>query len=176
MPYRFVVPLVCLTLIAADAPTTSPASEKRTLLDGQIEYAGPADWSFSPKNATQEQAVFVSGDRLGALSIIVQPQGMIADPPMAKAILKKLREERQKAGSKVIQELKLEQNKDFDIRISETYEEKDRTFAKLYLYRQRGKRTLSVTVTAIDKGDAAATQAILKAGEDTLLSAKWVKK
>jgi hypothetical protein len=173
--------LLAASVLAADAPTTAPspapAGEKRTLLNGQVEYTSPAGWTFSEKNATEELVAFVSPDRASGLLMMVQPQGMHPDVGIARAIIKQLREDHKKRGdTKMIQEPKIEPSKDFEVRISEEDESKGSTYAKLYLYRLRGKRTISLTITAINSADADAKRATLKVGEDLLLSAKWLKK
>ena len=172
--------MLCLAsaaLIAADAPTTTPSVEKRTLLNGQIEYTPPAGWTFSEKNASEESAVFVSPDRSGMLLMLVQPDKMHPDVQVARAIIQKIKEDRKnKPDIKYVQEPKIEPSKDFEIRISEEYTHEGKTYARLYLYRLRGKRTVAVTVTALNAPDAEAKRATLKVGEETLLSVKWPKK
>ncbi len=180
MKQQIAIPLCLLMtglLLGADSPATAPAGEKRTLLNGQVEYLSPAGWTFSEKNGTEEMAAFVSEDRAGGLLMMVQPQGMYPDVNVARAIVKQLREQRKKTPeTKVIQEPKIEPSKDFEVRISEEYEHSGETYAKLYLYRMRGKRTISLTVTAINAKDDATKRATLKVGEDLLLSCKWPKK
>ncbi len=168
--------LMGLSLLLCGAGPSSAPVEHRTLLNGQVQYDSPAGWAFSQKHAAQDSAVFVSEDRHGGMTLNVQPEGMTPSDIIAVAILKKIREERAKPGVKVIQQAKIEHDPNFEIRISEAYEEDKNVYSKLYLYRQRGKRTLSVTVTALNPADDDAKRAILHAGEEVLLSVKWTKK
>jgi hypothetical protein len=162
-------------LLLGAGPTTAPV-EKRTLWNGQIEYVPPAEWTYSEKQSSNEKAVWVSEDRHGAMLLTIQPEGMVPSDTLAVAILKKIKEEHEKPGIKVTKPARIEKKKDFEIYIPIEYEQGENKYVKTFIYRHRGKRTLSLTVTALNAENEEQKKSIVTAGEQMLISCKWTKK
>ena len=111
----------------------------------------------------------------GVMVIAVLPPEASIKPEAALAMVRQLRMNHQKAGQEMIAPPKIERDPHFAIRIQEKYRTKDGKVAdELHLFREVGKRALSLTVQSISTEQDKAT-AVHKKGEETLLSAKSEK-
>jgi len=156
---------------AAD-PATAPTDH--SLLGGKIHFTPPQDWKYQRSNA-DDSAIFIAPDHDGVMVIAVLPPEASIKPEAALAMVRQLRMNHQKAGQEMIAPPKIERDPHFAIRIQEKYRTKDGKVAdELHLFREVGKRAISLTVQSISTEEDKAT-AVHKKGEETLLSAKSEK-
>ena len=169
------IALTCLivAIVGAGAEKRQPPS----LLGGRIMFTPPpADkWKPADHPANDSTAAFVAENHEGAMALQVLPSDAQLSGQMAQAIVRQLRDNRRRAKQKMALEPKVERDPRFALRIHEKIEEKDKIADQLHLYRDLGPRIVMLTVSALVTKDGD-PKPVHKAGEDVLLSAKWVKK
>src|SRR5206468_11909227 len=116
-------------------------------------------------------ATFMRDDEGGAMALQVLPADAEISPRFGAALVRQLRENHKKANQKVTMPPKIESDKRFALRIHERYQDGEKEYDELHLYRDLGPRVAMVTVNTIVQKDKDAKQE-LKAGEDVALSAK----
>ncbi len=158
-------------------PLLAGASAPRTakLLKGRIEYQPPEGWELSIGSSNDRTATWGQTDGPGILAIQVMPDDAVITQRTAKAMVKQLHDAHVKAKDQVILEPTLETDSRFAIRIRERFKHGADFSDQLHLYKMVGARPCMLTVNAMtDDQDAA--KAVHQAGEQTLLSAKFIKK
>lgn len=170
----FSLTLLCLlwtgTIVASDGSDPSAS-----LLQGKIAYQPPSgdSWERAHNIEGETAAAYVSESLQGAIAIEVLPGDAHITPQMGPAIVRTLRQNHKNAGQKIIMDPKIERDSRFDLRVHEKYEQGDKVADELHLYRDLGPRVVMVTASAMGQSKDAKT--IHKAGEQVLLSAKWLK-
>ena len=160
--------LVTCCTVSADEPTTNPT---RALLGGLIQFTPPKDWKSQP-SPSDDAAIFIAPDHDGVMVISVLPPQASIKPDAAPEMLRQLRTNHQRARQAMVAAPKVERDVRFSIRIHEKYMTKDEKVAdELHLFREVGKRAVSLTVQSLSRDDDQ-INAVHKAGEETLLSAK----
>lgn len=157
--------------------TAAGADAGPSLLGGRVTYAPPPEetWKEAHGPPGDATATFVRKDEGGAMALQVLPADAQISPQFGPALVRQLRENHKKANQKVTMPPKIESDKRFSLRIHERYQDGQKEYDELHLYRDLGPRVAMVTVNTIVEKDTDAKKE-LKAGEDVLLSAKWVKK
>lgn len=170
-PAAAVVLLSAITVVAENDTQPSAA-----LLQGKITYRPPPDdaWERAHNVSGETAAAYVSESRQGAIAIEVLPADARITPAMGPAIVRTLRQNHKNAGHKVIMDPKVERDTRFALRVHEKYQQGDNVADELHLYRDLGPRVVMVTANAMGK-ESNDAKAVHKAGEEVLLSAKWLK-
>lgn len=165
--------LLAILLILAAAP----AQRTGKLLKGKIEYQPPEGWELSIGSSDDLKAAWVQADGPGVLAIQVMPDNAVINERAAKAIVKQLHENHVKAKDQIILEPSLDVDLRFAIRIHERYKHKDKDEVsdELHLYKAVGSRPCMLTVNAVT-ADQDEAKKVHEIGEETLLSAKFVRK
>ena len=168
----------------ASKPATRPSSTTKpadaagqgpteSLAGGQVTFVAPgAGWVKSDASSRENRAVYVTDSGEGILSIEVTPD-MEITPGVAGTIVKDLRARRKK-DNVTVEEAKIEKDPRFGIRIRERFNRGERVADQLHLYKYVGPRVVMVTVNSVADDEAEAKK-IHAAGEQALLSAKYVK-
>jgi hypothetical protein len=165
-----------VSLIAATQPASKPALGPPTSLSsGLIEFnAPPEPWATPEEKPNADGVVYTTKDRLGQMQVQVLPKDASVTQNAAVAIMKDLREKRAKGGVTVVMPATVEKDSRFAIKIHEKYKIEKKTVDALHLYRNVGPRAVMSVISSLAE-DAGADAAILKTGEDVLLSAKFNK-
>lgn len=176
MPAKPVVSLALLCLLWTGAIAANDESEpSASLLQGRITYQPPSadSWERAHNIEGETAAAYVSESLQGAIAIQVLPEDARITPQMGPAIVRTLRQNHKNAGQKIIMDPKVERDSRFDMRVHEKYQQGDKIADELHLYRDLGPRVAMVTASAMGQSKDAKT--IHKAGEQVILSAKWLK-
>ena len=176
MPAKAVVCVAILSVLWNSAISAKDESEpSASLLQGKITYQPPSgdSWERAHNIEGELAAAYVSESLQGAIAIEALPSDAHITPQMGPAIVRTLRQNHKNAGQKVIMDPKVERDSRFDLRVHEKYQQGDKVSDELHLYRDLGPRVVMVTASAM--GEPKDSKTIHKAGEQVLISAKWLK-
>jgi hypothetical protein len=146
------------------------------LYNGRIEFTPPANWIIVKSNISPELAVVYSAgeDKDGFFALQVLPENALITPAAAKAMVKQLNTNHQKANQEMIEPPIIEKDVRFAIRIHERYKTKEgKTADETHLFRQVAGRAMELDVQSLSP-DASQVDMVKKIGEDALISAHWV--
>jgi hypothetical protein len=172
--------LICVVLLASCAIEWAAGEEAApgagSLLGGSITYAPPPDdvWQKAENIKSDVAAAYAARKHQGAIAIEVLPADSQMTPQMGGAVVRALRDAHTKAGQKILMGPKVEPDKRFILKVHEKYEHGDKVADELHLYKNVGPRVVMLTVNTWVNDDTAAAP-IHAAGEDVLVSAKFVK-
>lgn len=178
MPRR--VPIAILLLLVScqlifSADEKPASSSDASLIGGRLRYLPPPDdtWERAHNVNADDAAAYAGRTHQGAIAIQVLPADAQMSPQMGGAVVRALRDAHKKADQKVLFGPKVEPDKRFALRVHEKYQSGDKIADELHLYRTVGPRVVMVTVNAWVTDEAGA-KPIHVAGEDVLVSAKWI--
>ena len=100
-----------------------PAGAKESLVGGQFQFYPPQGWEEAKKSRNATTAAYVAPGHEGALAIQVLPADAEMDAATAGLIVRKVKAERKKAGTKVVMDVRPEEDKHFALRLREKYME-----------------------------------------------------
>jgi hypothetical protein len=178
--FMFIILLLVVSTLAAE-PSTQPTVQQRSISKDLFHLIDPSSppWSIVDYRPETDSLVYVTEKHDAEIQLLVLPKNVSVDPGIADnvavAIIKKLRADRVKAGTKMVMPAKSEKDSRFAVRVHEKYKVGDSTADELHLYENVGPRVLMLTVNSV-ADDADIVAAEHKAGEDLLLSAKFNRK
>jgi hypothetical protein len=184
-----VLALLMTTALAA-APASRPAPPATRPATGDLVSLGndlvrfyappPDDWVLrATKPVSPNRVYFQAADKKSAVQVELASADFTIDAqsvgPMAAAIVKSLKEKRDKDGTEMVLAPKVEHDRRFDIIVHERFKLGDNTIDELHLYKSVGPRTVMAEAsTVLEDPDAAA--AVFAAAKTSVASAKWNKK
>lgn len=156
----------------ATQPAAATADNQVPLGDTKFRFTPPPADAWDPVEKTGASGVMAytakSHDAIIAVQLL--PPDMVIDKDVTAALIKQLKDARQKGKSKFLLEPAAEPDARFALKIRERYEVKEgKNSEQLHLYRYVGPRLAMVTVNSV-AGDAETVAKQLKLGEETLLS------
>jgi hypothetical protein len=171
--------LIAFTLLSAISslaqPATAPATE--TLLKGDFIFTPPDGWKLEGKADDGRRARYSHADPGGQMEIIIlqqeAPPTNAAAVQIGQAIAKKLRDNANSQGFKLLMPPKVETDTKFYLRVHYKYAKEAEVAEQVAVYRVMGFELASIITTVF--GDSPDEIRLFEAGEKTLLGAKMAR-
>ena len=147
---------------------------KESLVDGQFQFYPPEGWEEVKKSRNATTAAYVAPGHQGAIAVQVLPPDADMDAATAALIVRRVKADRKKSGTKMVMDIAPEKDERFALRLREKYMEGEKTADVLRLYRKVGPRLVMVTIKSLGKSEEDA-KPIHATGEEVTLSVEYVR-